>query len=466
VSEDAILRVSKDDALADLLIAAGLGEKVRYDHSLGHWLIWNGVRWKPDRVTQIYDEVRLVAIDLMAAADDQKDPGEFRKMLLPLFDTAKKATVLKSLAARESIRVTADQFDQDPYLMGFENGILDLRTRAFDENPPSTTLITKSTNIAWNPDAACPAFDAFMADIMGDDEELVLYLLTLLGYSLFGLQSEQKFWLWVGRGANGKGVLARTMLRTLGDYGSAPSSALYMKTKSGAAHAAAARPEIIKLLGMRFTAMSEPPGQQFDEQLLKSHTGEDVIVARDLYRGADHMLSFAPTHKIVFLANEAPKTEDVGISMRRRARMVRFEQDYSGVRGDKLIEERLGAEVEGIAQRLATFALGWYQNGLPEPTKVYQWSREYIEENDPLAQFIEDECYVAPDARASATVLWNAYRMWEGRQGEVDRPLNRTQFGTLLGGRFRRVKGDSSNVYVGVRVRSNEDTTLDEPDAA
>lgn len=459
------LRTSKDDALSELLIRAGIAEQVRYDHSLNRWLIWNDVRWEPDRVTQIIDVVRLLGERLWNAIGDKTDPlfeltnaygdpGEFRKMLLPLFDVSKKMSVLKSLAARADIRVTADRFDQDPYLMGFENGILDLRDGSFDEHPPSTTLITKSTRIRWNPGAKCPTFDAFMADIMGQDEALVIYLMTMLGYAMFGLQSEQKFWLWVGRGANGKGVLARTMLRTLGDYGYSPDPALYMKTRAGAAHAGAARPELVKLLGRRFTYMSEPPGRQFNEELLKAHTGEDLIAARDLYDKSNQMLEFPPTHKIVFLTNEPPKTDDVGISMRRRVRVVRFEQDYSGDRGDKLIEERLQGEVEGIAQRLATFAMGWYQGGLPEPEQVYRWSKEYIEENDPLSQFIEDTCVIDDNALGSAVLLWETYRAWEAKQGDIMEPLNRNRFGSLLMSRFRRVERASGRFYVGIKPKS------------
>src|ERR1700752_2514938 len=116
--------------------------------------------------------------------------------------------------------------------------------------------------------------------------------------------------------------------------------------------------------------MSEPPGRQFDEQLLKAHTGEDVIVARDLYGKSSQMLEFPPTHKIVFLTNDPPKTEDVGVSMRRRVRIVRFEQDYTGPRADLLLEERLRGEVAGIARRLAQFAKLWYQTGLAEPAAV------------------------------------------------------------------------------------------------
>jgi phage/plasmid-associated DNA primase len=53
--------------------------------------------------------------------------------------------------------------------------------------------------------------------------------------------------------------------------------------------------------------------------MLKAHSGSDFIEARTLH--SKTFKTFQPTHKIVFLTNNPPRTEDVGPSMQRRVRM-------------------------------------------------------------------------------------------------------------------------------------------------
>lgn len=448
------LRSNHDDSLGDLLLRVGFGEDVRYDHLRSRWLIWNGVRWRPDLTRHVYDMVRVYAGKLMAAAEDMADdPGEFRKVIMPLFNTNKKDSVLKSLMAREGIAMSGNEWDRDGYLVGFENGIMDLREGQWYEKPDPTMMVSKSVGVEWDPQAACPTFEWFLDDIMGHDAELVAYLKRIIGYSLIGTTSEQKFWMWVGRGSNGKGVLARVLHHIFGDYAEAPSETLYMKTRMGATKSDAARPDLMRLQSIRFTYMSEPPGNQFNEEMLKAHTGEDSIIARDLYGKAAQMAVFSPTHKIVFLTNDPPKTDDVGVSMRRRVRVIQFEQQYD-TNPDRTLEDRLKAEKAGILNLAIREAMEWVKEGLPEPQAVLDWSNEYIEENDPLAGFIAERCIVGRREVGSSAGLWGSYEDWATKAG-LD-TMSYTGFGNALSRRFTKTRrGAKGNVhYQGIRAKS------------
>lgn len=454
--------LSQDDKLADLLVQpdpVGVGDIVRFDHLRGRWLVWNGVRWRPDLTRTIYDMVRRQVGTWMSS--DALN-GEDRKSILGLFNVSKKESVLKSLSARQEIAMSGNEWDVDGYLVGFENGIIDLRAGEFFAEPDPTMMVSKSVGCDWDPAAQCPVFDAFLDDIMGGDAELVAYLRRLIGYSLIGTQAEQKFWMWVGRGANGKGVLARTLDEVFGDYSETPADTMYMRTKYGASKSDAARPDLMRLQSIRFTYMSEPPGNQFNEEMLKAHTGEDTIIARDLYAKAGQFAQFRPTHKIVFLTNDPPKTDDVGVSMARRVRVVRFEKDYEprpdlvlpdGQRiKSNVLEDILKSERQGILNLAIREAIAWTQDAMPEPALVTQWSKEYIEENDPLAEFIRDRCEVSRGLTGSASALWSSYEDWSAQRDQD--AMSQTGFGLAMTRKFKKVKRNTGAVYLGIRAKN------------
>lgn len=449
---DSHVELSKrDDDLADLMLQPvgtypALADRARYDHSKKNWHLWDGVRWKRDDTTEMLDEIRRRALSWVAIAS----PSQI-KVLAALFDTAKKESVLRALASRPQIAMTGDEWDQHPYLLGCRNGLVDLRDGSFSPTPDPSLMVTRAVNAKWNPGAECPRFLKFVKEIMGGDDEMVVYLLRMLGYSLFGWQREQKFWMWVGQGNNGKGTLAKVMSSILNDYADTPSDTLYMKTRFGSSKSSDARADLVRLQGKRWTWMSEPQGGSFNDELIKAHTGDDPIQARALYSNA--FVTFRPSHTIVFLTNNPPKVEDVGQSMRRRVRLVWFLQDFSadGV-VDRDLEDKLKSERDGILQLLVRSAGMYLSDGLPEPESVTRWSSEYMEENDPLGRFVHERCVVEPGVSTGASLLYGAYCDW-ARSHDVEE-MSQTGFGIAMSRRFKKMKTRNGAVFSGVKAMS------------
>lgn len=454
---------SRDDYFATMLAQLyplGLGDRVRFDHSTGIWHIWNGIRWAPDRVTQVFDMIRDRLVTCWLPSQTINPTSDSMKVYATLLDAGKKMSVLKMLASMKPIAMSGDEWDQDPELLGFENGVLNLRTLVLDANPDPGLLISRSTGVAWNPEANVKPFFQFVDDIMSNDASLTEYMLRVLGYSMLGTNREQKFWMWVGGGQNGKGVLARTVAKALGDYAATPPDTLYMRTKYGAVSSDKPRPELLKLEGARFTYMSEPQGGQFNEELLKAHSGNDYIEARTLHSRV--FKSFQPTHKIIFLTNNPPRTEDVGPSMQRRARIVWFMEDYRDpTRDDKGIEDRLkeSANLQGALLLMAGAASDYLNMGLPEPQKVIDWSHNYIEDNDPISGFIGESCILDRNATEQAGLMWKAFEAWCERNG-VDK-WTKTGFGLAMSRRNEKKVKNTGTFYLGVRLKNITDYAED-----
>lgn len=462
--QQAVHLTSRDDYFATMLAQPsplGIGDRVRYDHSTSLWHIWNGIRWAPDRTTEVFDLVREKLVRTWLPSTAINPSPDSMKVYSTLLDYGKKVAVLKTLASMPEIAMSGEEWDQHPELLGFSNGVLDLRTLTLDTSPDPALLISRSTGVDWDPKANIKPFLTFVDDIMGHDVDLRDYLLRVLGYSMLGTNREQKFWMWVGQGQNGKGVLARTVTKALGDYAATPPDTLYMRTKFGSASSDKPRPELLKLEGARFTYMSEPQGGQFNEEMLKAHTGNDPIEGRTLY--AKTFKTFSPTHTIVFLTNNPPRTDDVGPSMQRRVRILWFEQDYRDPsRDDKELEDRLKepANLQGALRVMAIAAQEYLTLGLPEPQKVSNWSADYISENDPLSAFEAELTILDPRAEAPAGQVWKAFEGWAERNG-VER-MTQTGFGLAMSRKYGKKVRATGKFYPGMRLKNLTDVQDDD----
>ncbi len=442
-----------DEHLADLLAEDGpfgLAQRVRYSRATRGWYTWRRFYWSNDEA-HAYALVASCARHLLATFG--QSPARARA-ILPLLDVRKQRSVLEALSHRENFRLQGDEFDQVPHLVAVQNGVVDLRSGTFSLEGRPEDYITKRARVRWDPEARTELFLPFLRQIMSNDEERAVYLASVLGYSLFGHQREQKFWLFVGKGQNGKGTLMKTLHWMLGDYSTWPDASLYMRSKHGEPSARDGNPAFLDLQGVRFTPMSEPSGGTFNDELLKAHTGDDPIRARALY--SNDYVEFRPTHTIVLATNTAPRVSDVGLSMRRRVRVIDFREDYTDPAvEDKDLERKLKAEAPGIFQLLVRLAARYNELGMlePEPADVTEASSAYIEANDALADFLADRCVVAKQEQASSESLWLAYEEW--RKAEPDRPMMaRNDFGAALGKRFvlRRVGQKKTRMYGGVRL--------------
>lgn len=303
-----------------------------------------------------------------------------------------------------------------------------------------------------------------MSQITGGNPKMADYILLVLGSALFGHTAPQQFYILVGGGNNGKGVLCNIVAYIMGDYATAPSRMLYMKTRQGEAASSAARPDLLALLNKRLAHMSEPGGGAFNEELLKEHTGNDPIPARDIYGRSSEIRTFNPTHTIIFRTNEPPTIEDVGVSMSRRLRVIPFRQDFSA-NPDFDLETKLKTEAPGILALLVRKAVEYNENppainALPEDFR--EASTQYIEDSDPTSAFIREDCTVEAGAQATAKDLYAAYQAWCRRQGDPDLvPATSTRFGINLSRRFRKHPGRLAT-YGGVRLAdaSTQDTIL------
>ena len=408
-------------------LAATHGHNLRYCHEWGRWLVWTGRRWEDDRRGLVNQQAKRAVRQIYAEAAGITDE-DLRKEIVKwgLRSEAKtRIDAMVGLAQSEpGLPVTVDELDAHPWLLNVANGTVDLRTGALRAHSRQD-LITKQAPTAYDPDARCPTWLAFLDTVMAGRQDLIEFLRRAVGYSLTGDVSEQVVFFAYGLGANGKTTLAETITAMLGDYAQkAPRGMLTMRP--GAADGVPN--DIARLPGARFVVSNEvEEGRRLAEAQVKDLAGGDTLTARFM-RG--EFFEFRPTHKLWIYGNHKPVIRGTDEGIWRRMRLIPFEVTIPAAKQDRRLAQKLRAELPGILAWAVQGCLDWQKDGLSAPAEVTEATAAYRAEMDVLADFLTDKCILAPSAAVTKAALFTTYQTW--CEVNRERPLGKIAFGARL----------------------------------
>jgi P4 family phage/plasmid primase-like protien len=313
--------------------------------------------------------------------------------------------------------------DSNPYLMCFENGVIDFKTKMFRNGIPEDYL-SKCTRINYVAldDAKHAHTVSEITDFMHKlfpNPDLCRYMWDHLASTLIGNNVNQTFNMYKGIGQNGKSVLVKLMEKILGDYkGDVPLTLITsQRPKIGGV-----TPELVQLKGVRYAVMQEPSkGDKMNEGIMKQLTGGDPMQGRAPYM--TQMVSFVPQFKLVVCSNEflEIKTQDHGTW--RRIRLVEFESLFTEnpvhndpekpyqFKLDKKIDDKFEDWREVFMAMLVKRA--FETNGLVEDCdKVLASSKEYRKNQDYIAEFIADRIMEHKNGCLQKTLLVSTFKEW------------------------------------------------------
>lgn len=463
----AATRIDRTDAGNVAVLASLTGGDLRYVPERRLWLCWTGQRWEPDTygsgaqaaALQVAEYYYQKAADLrrqMASsvldAKGSKHVDQAADNLDKWASICRNKRYLDSMLnlAKADARFTlpAEELDKDPWLLGVENGVVDLHVGTLRE-ASRDEFVTRRSPIAFDPAAAAPRWERFIGEItagtlpdgkQGGRPELAAYLQRALGYCLTGETREHKMFIAIGGGSNGKSVLLDTLKPVMGDYcESIPPEAL-MATRYDA-DAERATPVARRLAGARMAISSESKdGQRLDVALVKRHTGGGFLTARGLHEGA---FTFEISHKLWLMTNHKPALDHMDDAMRGRLHLIPFdmrfnrpghpEQDPNLPAGDKTLSEKLKAEAVGILAWLVAGAVAYVKHGLEPPTEVASMTRDFFKDQDSFQQW-RDTCQPCEAQQGeTASSLFRCYQLWCVAEGfGLDAAGNQTSFSNKL----------------------------------
>jgi putative DNA primase/helicase len=447
--------------------AAMAGNRVRFDHGRGRWLIWKGHRWQPDedgQVERIWLQVLAERYRQALAADDHERQRLVSEVQTAGATNAAVTAGLELASIMEPIATRADAWDPDPYLLGCENGVIDLRTGDLRPGRPEN-MISRSTLVPYDSDAKCPRFDLFLHEVFASDEELIEWFGRQIGSCLIG-KSKELLALWHGRGANGKSVAIRTFRRTFGDYAVAISVETLVNASKR--EAGSATPDLMVLRGARIAFATEPDkAARLRGGTLKRLNSVDQMTGRALYGTPT---TWEPTHSLVLATNHLPTADDATDAFWRRIALVPWTVTFGkpGSDGNLLPEDpnladTLAAEAPGIlawaVRGAVAFANG--QSLWPFPAAVRMKTEAYRAQEDKLGAFVAARVIFEKGASVALNELHSAYLAWcfEENIPEHER-YKSIAFGTYFEDRDQRIRRsvDHHKVYFsGARLASDDE---------
>jgi len=438
-ANDLFLRTDSGNAE---LIAAKFREWLRFDHRRGRWLVWRNNRWVEDRDGEVFRMAKVAAryrLENSARIADDEQRKEAAAWSLQSESRYRLQAALDLAKCTAPISDAGADWDADPFLIGVQNGIVDLRNGQLRTARPQDH-VTIHAGVQFDLTASCPKFDEFLREIFLHDADVIAFIQRAVGYCLTGAVTEQCLFLCHGDGQNGKSTFLEAIRSVLGGYAhNLPFSAFELAGRSAISN------DLATLVCKRFvTAAETSEGARWNEARVKALTGGDRCTARFLY---GEYFSFDPTAKFWLAVNHKPQVTDDSHGFWRRVRLIPFLARFSGRDCDKDLLAKLKSEASGILVWAIKGCLLWQRDGLGLPKSIDLATQAYREESDPLAQFLNDRYVLCPDGVVESSILRRDYQNWSTENGE--KPLdprtftNRLRARGCLNGRFghNRVRG-------------------------
>lgn len=389
----------------------------RYVKENKEWATYDGKKWDMSNgnlgVMAQAKELIPKMVSFGFKIPDEGEQSIYLKFVSGLNKRNNRETMIKD--ATDVYPVGIADFDNNKFLFNCQNGVLNLKTFEFMPHDASL-LLSKISNVAYNPLALCDRWENFVNEIMENDKQKAKFLQKALGYALSGDTSMECFFILYGATTrNGKGTTMDTISHLLGDYAkTAQPETVSQKTS---AKGNEATEDIARLKGARFVNISEPEkGLKLNSALVKQLTGGDVVTARFLNKNS---FEYKPEYKIFINTNHLPKVSDNSLFSSGRVKLIPFERHFKPEEQDKGLKDSFkeAFSLSGILNWCIEGLKLLLSEGLESPQSVIDATNEYKEDSDIFHGFISD-CFKPQKKHSIPTAdIYSIYTKWAESKG-------------------------------------------------
>ena len=318
--------------------------------------------------------------------------------------------------------------DQNPMLLGFDNGVLDLQNLCFRAGRPedyvSMSCGYNYKEFDWN-DPEVIEVQEFLLKIFPDDN-LRQWFMEYCAKLLLGGNFAKTFVAMTGHGDNGKSMTIELIEHALGKYSIKFPTSLFTGKRTQSSQAS---PELARVNGVRFAVAQEPDtNDTLNAGIIKELTGNDSFATRGLFSDVKEI---KPLFKMTLICNKLPRISSEEEAIWNRVRVLPYESRFpkNNTEVPLTFEEQLKAKVffrdphlgEKLRHMKEAFMWLMFQtfrqcyptnSWMEDPSKVRDATSQYRENNDIFLQFM-NECYVR-DNRANVKLndVYENFKSW------------------------------------------------------
>lgn len=402
--------------------------RVRYCVNQKQWYIFDCCKgWIADKNSKILDIYQRF-ISKLAYAYSLIDNDDYRKVFGKFLKCTSISTCDNILRhAAKYYPFDAIEMDAKIDIVAAHNGViqLDRENGTFDfRSFHPDDMTTKRMSVIYDPDAKCPRWEQFIAEIMNGDAELITFLQIFLGQMMYGRNEQKAFGIFLGVTTNnGKSTLVEALKDLLGDYAVSVSESVISKGNNNQINELE---QLAKTQGARMVSLPEPrQNLQLNEQVLKSFTGNGSIHVRRLYQEG---FDIQPGATLIIDTNYELALRDMSVFHRKSVILFPFNVSFSENQIDTRLFEKLRAESSGI---LNWILKGWemYCALTPNscqwtlPARMQQVINEYAHDSDIIHRFIEENYQITTNRSDVVPMaeLYQRYRTWSLENGDSPR---------------------------------------------
>ena len=449
---DTLANTEPGDMQAARVFATINKGKLLFVSQAGRWMRWDSARWAWCGIGEEMEAAKRTADAFLVHCIQlvRQDAERHKKRLafaLRLQNLPRLDAMLRLAQSEPGMSVgTMGELDSNPWLLGVQNGVVDLKTGACLAPDPSM-LMTRQAGALYDRGAECPRWLAFLDSVMEGDIETIGFIRRALGYTLTGITTEEILFICYGFGANGKSVFSNVVSRILGEYSQMAPPSLLTARRDGDS---APRNDIARLCGARGLQINElNHGDRLDEQVVKMLAGREQLSARFLHR---EFFDFWPTAKPWLRTNHRPIVTGDDDGIWRRLALIPFKRKYAENERNPWLEQQLMEESAGILAWMVEGCLEWQRVGLAPSPLVRSESASYRTESDLLGEFLQDACINEANARELQTATFARWRNW--CDGNGLRCGAKASFTRKLSERgFKETRSNGARYYTGLKIR-------------
>lgn len=295
------------------------------------------------------------------------------KEILPNCKKHKQKEVVEHI--RTSTYEPQEKFGLPKEKIAVKNGILNIKKEKLEDiNPEKEIPITKIP-VKYDPDATCPYIKNFFHDLVAKEDVKILQ--EMFGYCLWKDYPIAKAFMLVGNGANGKSTLLNLLERLIGKRNIAtPSLQELVNNKFSK----------VRLYGKLANIHADLSNKKLEQTgSFKMLTGDDIIEGEQKW--VQETLDFYNHAKLIYSANELPKTDDRTDAFFRRWIIIDFPNHFAenDPKTDPNILQKITTEEE------MSGLLNWAIEGLKRVLENESFSHSDSRDNIKNKWFIQSD---------------------------------------------------------------------------